>query len=379
MRIGAAFRVTMALVLALASGAPAASVEQETQLTLEPDDVIPTGNDWIALPSIRAGDAALMDFNVISMRYRGLIEFAGAPGQPLMKPFLSVAGVKKPLANLRWSERDYWLPTGTMEADGLRTRITFVAPPDSRAAIIRFQVTNLGSAPVKAAPGMDVDWARTNRVTYSPEPLAGARTMSPTPIDTDMEIFNYKTDDTKFAWGFAYVGSHGALRDEDGNPGVTAEHEATLAPGQAVFLPAGGLHAYLHGTGVELLANSDNVVRAGLTSKHIDVAELLKLTDPAVAVPVIEPRPSGGGIFRYDSPAPEFRLYRAELGAGEVTLPGASGARVVLCTEGTAALRAESGALKVAKGESCFLAAADGAVTASGPATLFIAGPGITG
>jgi mannose-6-phosphate isomerase len=175
-----------------------------------------------------------------------------------------------------------------------------------------------------------------------------------------------------------------AVRVAAGHPGdigivgsLLMRH-ATLAPGQAVFLPAGGLHAYLHGTGVELLANSDNVVRAGLTPKHIDVAELLKLTDPAVAVPVIEPRPVGGGIFGYDSPAPEFRLYRAELGAGEVTLPGADGARVVLCTEGTATLRAGSGTLKVAKGESCFLAAADGAVTASGPAALFIAGPGIT-
>ena len=56
------------------------SRQYETELTLTADDVIPTGNDWIALPSIRAGDAALMDFNVISMRYRGLIEFAGAPG-----------------------------------------------------------------------------------------------------------------------------------------------------------------------------------------------------------------------------------------------------------------------------------------------------------
>jgi len=169
--------------------------------------------------------------------------------------------------------------------------------------------------------------------------------------------------------------------DHPGDIGIVGSllmRHATLAPGQAVFLPAGGLHAYLHGTGVELLANSDNVVRAGLTPKHIDVAELLKLTDPAVAVPVIEPRPASDGIFGYDSPAPEFHLYRAELGSGEVTLPGAGGARVVLCTEGAGALRAGSGTLKVAKGESCFLSAADGAVTASGPATLFIAGPGIT-
>ena len=105
---------------------------------------------------------------------------------------------------------------------------------------------------------------------------------------------------------------------------------AVLRPGQAVFLPAGGLHSYLHGTGVELLANSDNVVRAGLTGKHIDVPELLRLTDPTVPVPVIEPRPLGGGVFAYDSPAPEFRLYLAELSAAAVALPG-GGPRLVLC------------------------------------------------
>ena len=113
--------------------------------------------------------------------------------------------------------------------------------------------------------------------------------------------------------------------DHPGDLGVVASlllRYVVLRPGEAIFLPAGGPHAYLRGTGVELLANSDNVVRAGLTPKHIDVPELLKLIDPAVAVPVIEPRPLGGGVSVYDSPAPEFRLYRAELGAGEVTLPG---------------------------------------------------------
>jgi len=232
-------------VFATAMPAWSAPADRDTALTLAPDDVIPTGNDWIALPSIRAGDASIKDFNVISMRYRGLIEFAGADGAPLIKPFIAINGVRTPLANLRWSLRDYWLPTGTMEAAGLRTRISFVAPPDTRAAIIRFQVTNLTDAPIKVAPGMDVNWARTSRVTYSPEPLTGQRTMSPTPIDTDMEVFNYKTDDTQFAWGFAYVGSHGVLHDADGNPGVTAEHEAVLAPGQTL-----DVH-YLIGVGLE--------------------------------------------------------------------------------------------------------------------------------
>jgi mannose-6-phosphate isomerase len=169
-------------------------------------------------------------------------------------------------------------------------------------------------------------------------------------------------------------------REHPGDLGIVASlllRYAVLQPGEAVFMPAGGPHTYLRGTGIELLANSDNVVRAGLTPKHIDVAELLKLTDPAAAVPVIEPRPVGGGVAVYDSPAPQFRLYRAVLGPGEVTLPGAGGPRIVLCADGAAGLRAGSVTLKVAKGESCFLAAADGAVTASGPAALFIAGSGI--
>jgi mannose-6-phosphate isomerase len=172
--------------------------------------------------------------------------------------------------------------------------------------------------------------------------------------------------------------------EHPGDLGVVASlllRHAVLRPGEAVFLPAGGPHAYLHGTGVELLANSDNVVRAGLTSKHIDVPELLKLLDPAAPVPVVEPRPAGGqadgGIYVYDSPAPEFRLYRAELRAAEVVLPGDGGARIVLCTEGAAVLRASSGALKLARGEAAFLSAADGPVSASGPAALFIAGDGI--
>jgi mannose-6-phosphate isomerase len=174
-------------------------------------------------------------------------------------------------------------------------------------------------------------------------------------------------------------------QEHPGDLGVVASlllRHSILRPGQAVFLPAGGLHAYLHGTGIELLANSDNVVRAGLTAKHIDVPELLRLTDPAVAVPVLEPRPLGGGLAVYDSPAPEFRLYRAEPGDGEISLPGADGPRIVLCTEGAAVLRAGGGAvapgaLTVGRGESCFVAADDGAVTVTGPATVFIAAIGL--
>jgi mannose-6-phosphate isomerase len=164
--------------------------------------------------------------------------------------------------------------------------------------------------------------------------------------------------------------------DHPGDLGIVASlllrHEV-LEPGQAIFLPAGGLHAYLRGTGIELLANSDNVVRAGLTSKHVDVPELLKLTDPTVAVPLVAPRDLGNGISVYDSPAPEFRLYRVSADASGVVLPG-DGPRLVLCMDGRLFLRDAAGAtLKVGRGESCFLSAADQLVTAQGPAEAFIA------
>ncbi len=112
--------------------------------------------------------------------------------------------------------------------------------------------------------------------------------------------------------------------DHPGDVGVVAMllmRHAVLQPGQAVFMPAGGLHAYLRGTGIELLANSDNVVRSGLTGKHIDVPELLKLLDPAVAVPVLSPRVLPDGIAWFDTPAPEFRLYVVDLTGPALALP----------------------------------------------------------
>ena len=186
--------------------------------------------------------------------------------------------------------------------------------------------------------------------------------------------------------GGPYAGAcAAALRNAEDHPGdlglvaLLLMRHMVLQPGQAVFMPAGGLHDYLSGTGIEVLANSDNVVRAGLTSKHVDVPELLKLLDPAVTVPVLSPAALADGIGWFDTPAPEFRLYVADLTGEAVTLPG-SGPRILLCTEGAALLRSASGAqVGLGRGESCFVAAADGPVRAAGPARLFLASPGMSG
>ena len=98
--------------LATSSVSARPEAARSVELSLSDKDVIPTGNDWIALPSIRASDGALQNFNAISMRYRGLIEVAGLGDRPLMAPFLMIAGERRPLAHLHWSLRDYWIPVG---------------------------------------------------------------------------------------------------------------------------------------------------------------------------------------------------------------------------------------------------------------------------
>jgi mannose-6-phosphate isomerase len=168
--------------------------------------------------------------------------------------------------------------------------------------------------------------------------------------------------------------------DDLGLVALLLMRHAILQPGQAVFMPAGGLHAYLRGTGIELLANSDNVIRSGLTGKHIDVPELLKLLDPSVAVPVLAPRILPDGITWFDTPAPEFRLHvielsTPELGGPELALPGA-GPRILLCLDGSCVLHAASAAtLDLIRGDACFIPFADGPVAASGQARLVLGPP----
>ncbi|WP_028649750.1 mannose-6-phosphate isomerase, class I [Nocardiopsis sp. CNT312] len=154
-----------------------------------------------------------------------------------------------------------------------------------------------------------------------------------------------------------------------GDPGAVAAlllNRVTLRPGQALFLPAGNLHAYLRGTAVEVMASSDNVLRAGLTHKHVDVPELLDVVDFSVLpVPYTGPRRlDGRREFRPE--APEFTLH--EIGPGRVAayLPG-EGPSVVLVLDGRVEMVAEVGhGLTLVRGESVFIPAGSGPVKVEG-------------
>ncbi|MCV2488606.1 mannose-6-phosphate isomerase, class I [Geodermatophilus sp. YIM 151500] len=142
-----------------------------------------------------------------------------------------------------------------------------------------------------------------------------------------------------------------------------------LAPGEAVYLPAGNLHAYLSGAGIEVMASSDNVLRGGLTAKHVDLAALIEVLDFSDGrIPVLHPVLGPGGL-RYPVPVADFDLTRCQLDHQTGTLT-TRGPQLLLCTEGRAVLTSAGGDLVLDKGCSAFVPAG-AALSARGPAVLF--------
>lgn len=149
-----------------------------------------------------------------------------------------------------------------------------------------------------------------------------------------------------------------------------------LAPGEALFLPAGNPHAYLAGTGVEIMANSDNVLRGGLTGKHIDVLELLQVLDFTPGPPpLVDRRTAPDGEQLYPAPVREFRLTRLVLASDPSTVEGGQ-PQIMLCVEGSVEVSTVDGnAVMLARGESGYLPASEAKVILSGPGVLFRATP----
>ena len=174
-----------------------------------------------------------------------------------------------------------------------------------------------------------------------------------------------------------------------GDAGVLAAlllNRLTLHPGEGIYLPAGNLHTYLHGVGIEVMANSDNVLRGGLTPKHVDVPELLRVLDFAPASEAtLRPKTSEDGLETvYDTPAPEFSVSVLGIDGDrlghEVDAPSRhDGPQIVLCTEGSAVLHAKSSVVTLDRGAAAWVSADDGPIrlVAQRPTKLFRATVGI--
>jgi mannose-6-phosphate isomerase len=117
-------------------------------------------------------------------------------------------------------------------------------------------------------------------------------------------------------------------------------NQIELESGEAIYLPAGNVHAYLSGFGLEVMAASDNVIRGGLTSKHIDKAELRQIADfSELAKPLVSTKKLAEGLVEYPVAASEFRVYRAQITGtnmlADIDLPAAA---VIVCVSGEIAV-----------------------------------------
>lgn len=168
-----------------------------------------------------------------------------------------------------------------------------------------------------------------------------------------------------------------------GDAGVLAAlllNRISLGPGEGIYLPAGNLHAYLHGVGVEVMANSDNVLRGGLTPKHVDVPELLRVLDftPTPEAQLHPETVTDGTETIYQTPAQEFAVSVLSVDGDRIgdeidVHSRHAGPQLLLCTEGAAVVHADDDKLSLERGAAAWVAAEDGPirVTAGEPTKLF--------
>ena len=156
------------------------------------------------------------------------------------------------------------------------------------------------------------------------------------------------------------------------DPGVAVTlllNRVSLQPGEALFLGPGLLHSYLGGTGVEVMASSDNVIRAGLTAKPTDIPTFLEVVSTDPVEPEVQSPVPVDGVAHYRAPVAEFSLQRIEVD-GEVSVAG--GPAILLCTRG----RAQAENLEIEPGEAVWVGARTESVALRGEATVFRAGIG---
>ncbi|WP_019870939.1 mannose-6-phosphate isomerase, class I [Salinispora oceanensis] len=167
-----------------------------------------------------------------------------------------------------------------------------------------------------------------------------------------------------------------------GDPGVLVAlllNWVRIAPGEAIWMPAGNLHAYLRGTGVEIMAASDNVLRGGLTPKRIDVDELLRvLRFEVLDDPVVRAVPVAPGVVCWPVPVDDFALYQVQVGSDrpEVTVP-LVGPRVVLCGAGALTVDDGAGSVELGPGQAAVSPAAAGELRIAGTGEAYVASSGL--
>jgi mannose-6-phosphate isomerase len=176
-----------------------------------------------------------------------------------------------------------------------------------------------------------------------------------------------------------------------GDPGILISlllNRVTLSRGEVLYLPAGNIHAYLSGLGIELMAASDNVLRGGLTPKYVDVPELLSVLDfTPLPIPILAPSHPSAGVSVFRPDVPDFELVVVSpprVAAADPAVPPAENEgwsaeyspesdSIVLCTSGFLHILGTNGSFEVQRGAAVYITKDESPLRFEGPGTVFMA------
>ncbi|WP_228181187.1 mannose-6-phosphate isomerase, class I [Streptomyces anulatus] len=173
----------------------------------------------------------------------------------------------------------------------------------------------------------------------------------------------------------AFAGYDSIARAHPADPGLLPAlmlNHFRLAPGEGLFLGAGVPHAYIRGLGVEVMAGSDNVLRCGLTTKHVDSQELLRvIAFSAAPVRILRPTATGSGEELFATPVDDFRLSVVRPGPHrEAVALDFLAPQILLCTAGTVSVIGPEGEIALPVGSSVYAPAGE-PVTVAGDGTVY--------
>lgn len=263
--------------------------------------------------------------------------------------------------------RDDWpKPELMMALEPIEALCGFRSPEDAADQLSRLELPDLQpTIDLLRGEGTGADRVRRAFLYLTGLPTAEARSL----VLAAMDAARGRSDEGAeiiSEVGDEYPGDIGVLV-------ATLLNRVYLEPGQALYLGAGTVHAYLRGSGVEVMANSDNVLRGGLTPKHIDVTELAHVVDftpgAASTARAVDVAP---GVRRWVTPNPEFTLWQLDPRARPV-LPAPGHARIVLAVRGEITL----GDLVLHPGDAVFVRADENDQTLSGRGLCLMGAPGL--
>ncbi len=164
-----------------------------------------------------------------------------------------------------------------------------------------------------------------------------------------------------------------------GDPGIVISlllNRVSLAAGEALYLPAGNIHAYLSGLGIELMSASDNVLRGGLTPKHIDVPELLSVLDfTPVEVPYLHSTSQSEGVAAFRPDGADFELLRID-GMFLDASVALTGPAIALCISGEVSISGAASSSSLALGDAVYITPDEAGLRFTGSGTVFVATTG---